>query len=109
MGSQPPKWFSCPSRNLRSTLDLICIPYAGGSSMSYLRFTSELPAHLQVWLAQLPGRAPRFTEPPVPSIPLLVSALADAWPVPPTRPYALFGHSMGAIIAFELAREIRRR
>lgn len=57
----------------------------------------------------LPGRGKRINEPAVKKLTSLVTAVADVFAVQLQRPFALFGHSMGALICFELAREIERR
>jgi medium-chain acyl-[acyl-carrier-protein] hydrolase len=64
---------------------------------------------VEVCAVQLPGRDTRYREPAYDRLPPLVSALADALRPYCDRPFALFGHSMGALVAFELARELRRR
>jgi surfactin synthase thioesterase subunit len=56
-----------------------------------------------------PGRGPRFTEEPCRDLASLLTPLADALPRVPHRPYVLFGHSLGATVAYELCLEIRRR
>ncbi|GIH80214.1 hypothetical protein Plo01_66430 [Planobispora longispora] len=83
---------------------LFCLPYAGGAAGAYhgLRGVSDT---VEIVPLQLPGRENRITEPPEFSVPEIVDEIA-----PRTgRPYALYGHSMGARIAFEVARELRRR
>lgn len=75
----------------------------------FVPFASLLPETIQLQAILLPGREARFREPAYRRMTDLVAALADAMaPAPPDR-YALFGHSMGALVAFELARELRRR
>ncbi|GGS84057.1 hypothetical protein GCM10010156_48410 [Planobispora rosea] len=83
---------------------LFCLPYAGGAAGAYygLRGVSDT---VEVVPIQLPGRENRIAEPPEFSVPEIADEIA-----PRTgRPYALYGHSMGARIAFEVARELRRR
>jgi len=84
---------------------LICLPYAGAGSMSYRKWE----VGLTVAPVLLPARETRLAEPPVTSMPdlvqHLVTALASLW----GEPYAIYGHSMGAVIGFELIRQLRRR
>jgi medium-chain acyl-[acyl-carrier-protein] hydrolase len=68
-----------------------------------------LPSSIQVCPLQLPGRESRWREPPPTQLPPLITNLADAIEPLLDVPFALFGHSLGALTAFELARELRRR
>jgi len=68
-----------------------------------------LPSEIDVCAVQLPGRGSRFRETPFCRVSAPVPALAEGLVPVLDRPFALFGHSMGAVIAFELARELRRR
>lgn len=87
---------------------LICLPHAGGGSTAYARWAAELPKAIEPWPAQLPGRESRFNEPAFKRVEPLVEPLAQAVRPLLDRPYALFGHSMGALLSFELARAMRR-
>ncbi|KPI15608.1 Oleoyl-(acyl-carrier-protein) hydrolase [Actinobacteria bacterium OK074] len=82
---------------------LLCLPHAGGSAPFYLPFSRALSPAVDVLAVQYPGRHDRHHEPCVDSIPELADALvAEVLPFA-DRPLALFGHSMGATVAFELA------
>jgi medium-chain acyl-[acyl-carrier-protein] hydrolase len=70
----------------------------------YRLWSDRLPADLEVCAIQLPGRERRIREPAFTEIPRLVRALADALPEYLGVPFAFFGHSMGALVCFELAR-----
>jgi surfactin synthase thioesterase subunit/glycosyltransferase involved in cell wall biosynthesis len=83
---------------------LFCFPHAGGGS--------RVPATVPGWTSigiRLPGRESRLAETPFERMAPLVAALADHIAEFLDRPFAFFGHSMGAAIAFELTRELRRR
>ncbi|WP_433495471.1 thioesterase II family protein [Micromonospora sp. CA-248089] len=88
-------------------LKLFCLPYAGGSANRIYRdWPRHLPPKIEVVPLELPGRATRFAERPyVRAENILTDALAR---IVPWRagPLALFGHSMGAMLALELARRI---
>jgi medium-chain acyl-[acyl-carrier-protein] hydrolase len=88
---------------------LFALPYAGGGAAGYFRWRSALLPTVDVVPIHLPARETRIGEPPIAELRPLVTEIADA--VEPTldRPFALLGHSMGAWLAFELARELRRR
>lgn len=94
-----------PSARLR----LFCFPYAGGSASAYRGWSAGLPAHVEVCPIQLPGRDARFSEPAFRTIKELVPVLADALAPLFDLPFALYGHSMGSVLAFELAHELRAR
>jgi medium-chain acyl-[acyl-carrier-protein] hydrolase len=88
---------------------LICFPYAGGGAQAYRGWQEALPAAIGVYTAQLPGRGPRLSEPPIGDMNTLLDAF-EPWLLPLLdRPFALFGHSMGAVIACETVRRLVRR
>jgi medium-chain acyl-[acyl-carrier-protein] hydrolase len=74
----------------------------------YRGWAAHLPDEVEVVSVQLPGRENRFNEQPIESMERLVGQLVDGLAGYLTRPFALFGHSMGALIAFELIRRLRR-
>ena len=88
---------------------IICVPHAGGAASAFRHWPPLVAPDREVLGVQLPGRESRLFERPLTSMPELVTSLADEIEAWLDRPYALFGHSMGALIAFELARAIRRR
>jgi len=89
---------------LRGPLRLYCLPHAGASASVYLRWQRALPDWISVHPVELPGRGRRLGEAPVTHFAELVAQLAHGLEAELARPYALFGHSMGAVLAFELAR-----
>lgn len=88
-------------------LRLLCLPAAGGGASRYRDWPAHLPDSVEVVSVQLPGRENRFDEAPIESMELLVGPLCDGLASSLVPPFALFGHSMGALIAFELARWLR--
>ncbi|WP_189055501.1 thioesterase II family protein [Longimycelium tulufanense] len=89
---------------------LYCFPFAGGAASSYLSWRKFVPEHVELRVAQLPGRQDRCAEPLRTEVDALVPMLADEFlEEGDERPFGFFGHSMGALVAFELARELRRR
>jgi medium-chain acyl-[acyl-carrier-protein] hydrolase len=91
----------------RARLRLFCFPYAGGGASIYRAWAGELPQEIEVCAVQLPGRETRLHEQPFDRLPALVEALAQALEQCLIPPFAFFGHSMGALISFELARRLR--
>lgn len=88
---------------------LFCLPFAGGGASAFRAWPAGLPAEIDLCPIQLPGRESRYRETPYAALAPLATALADVLEPHTATPYALFGHSMGALVAFELARELRRR
>jgi len=106
VGAQSPQWFMSSRANALPRVRLFCLPYAGGGATTFRRWQSALPPDIEVCPVLLPGRERRFRERPFCRIGPLLESLAAAIAPSLDRPYALFGHSMGAVIAFELARMI---
>jgi medium-chain acyl-[acyl-carrier-protein] hydrolase len=92
-----------------ATLRLVALPYAGGGAAPYYRWRKTLDPRIELVPIQLPGRESRISEPPLTELGVLATEIADAVMPLLDRPYAIMGHSLGATIAFELARELRRR
>jgi medium-chain acyl-[acyl-carrier-protein] hydrolase len=86
---------------------LLCLPHAGAGAAVYRTWGAGLPAGIAACPVQPPGREKRRTEPPLTSVHELASLLAAQVIACVAAPYALFGHSTGALAAFQLARRIR--
>jgi medium-chain acyl-[acyl-carrier-protein] hydrolase len=99
--------FRRPCENPR--LRLFCFPYAGGGALIFRTWPDGLPADVEVCPVQFPGRGTRMRERPFTQLLPLVEALAEALVPLLDRPFAFFGHSLGALVSFELARRIRKR
>jgi medium-chain acyl-[acyl-carrier-protein] hydrolase len=102
-------WFQSLSPVDGKSLRLFCFPYAGGNTSGFRIWQRHFPPDIDLCLVHLPGRGKRTGEQMFTRLTLLVQTLADLITREPQPPYALFGHSMGALISFELARELRRR
>lgn len=89
-------------------LRLFCFPYAGGSSVTYRAWPLGLPADVEVCAIQLPGHGNRLHEPLFDRLTPLLDDLAPKLIPYLNKPFVFFGHSMGALIAFELTRRLRR-
>ena len=88
-------------------LTLLCLPYSGASAMVYSRWRRSLPQWLQVRPVELPGRGARFDEPLQTDMRALAMQLACEHSTTLQTPYALFGHSLGALLACEMAHALR--
>jgi surfactin synthase thioesterase subunit len=102
-------WMVTGRRSSSARLRLFCLPYAGGGASLFSTWPDALGPSLAVCPVQLPGRENRVTEPSFVTLPPLVRMLAEALAPALDMPYALFGYSMGALVAFELTRELRRQ
>lgn len=87
---------------------LFCFPYAGGGASIFRAWSGHLPQDIEVCPVQLPGREDRLLETPFTNLPMLLDALVPAVLPYLDMPYALFGHSMGSLISFELVRYLHR-
>jgi len=85
---------------------LLCLPHAGGGASAFRTWSHALPDWIEVDAVQLPGRETRIREPLRSDLAALVDELADGLAPIARRPCALYGHSMGALLAFELARRL---
>ena len=88
-------------------LNLLCLPYSGASAMVYSRWRRKLPQWLHLQPLELPGRGARYAEPLHTDMRELARQLALEIRGTLRTPYALFGHSLGALLACELAHALR--
>lgn len=86
---------------------LFCFPYAGAGSSVYRSWSKDLPAFVDVCPIQLPGRQTRLDEPAAIRMRPLAEAIAQAILPYLDKPFAFFGHSLGALLGFEVARKLR--
>jgi medium-chain acyl-[acyl-carrier-protein] hydrolase len=102
------KWFSCYKPKPKTKLRLFCFPYAGGGSSVFRTWSDDLPDWIEVCPVQLPARENRILEKPFYQMADLVPSVAQAIKPYLDLPFSLFGHSMGAWIAFELAHYLHK-
>jgi surfactin synthase thioesterase subunit len=88
---------------------LVCFPHAGGSASYFFRLSAALSPEFNVCAIQYPGRQDRRNEPFVETIDDLADCIYAALNPVIDGPVALFGHSMGAVVAFEVARRFEER
>jgi medium-chain acyl-[acyl-carrier-protein] hydrolase len=102
-------WVTHPRPNPQARLRLFCFPYAGGAASIFYPWPDDLPLDVAICPIQLPGRENRLGEPLFTRLSPLMQVLAQAIRPHLDLPFAFFGHSMGAIISFELARQLRKQ
>ena len=101
-------WFHVPHPVNNPSLRLFCFAYAGGSAAVFRDWYKSLPSNVEVCSIQLPGRGVRFREKAITCSVELINSLVTAIEPYLDVPFAFFGHSMGAQVAFELTRALRR-
>ncbi|MDP6582372.1 MAG: thioesterase domain-containing protein [Vicinamibacterales bacterium] len=96
----PSRWLRTLDAVPGTALRLICFPYAGGGASAFRGWGERLCAGVELVAVQLPGREDRLAEVPFTRLDTLISALSDELGPALDRPFAFFGHSMGALTAF---------
>lgn len=103
------RWLRWPKPNPNARLRLFCFPFGGGGASFYRSWPDGLPTDVEFCAVQLPGRENRLREPPFTQLSILIETLIRFLEPYLDIPFAFFGHSMGALIGFELARELRKQ
>lgn len=104
------RWLHPVDPSAGCTGRILLFHHSGGSAARYSRLLTPLPSHLARQSIQLPGRQERFNEEPFDHIDPLIAALIELLgPELSSTPYVLFGHSMGALIAYRLTVELTRQ
>jgi surfactin synthase thioesterase subunit/acyl carrier protein len=98
------RWLACREQRPQARYRLYCFPHSGGSAGEFVRWADGL-AEVEVLGIQLPGRGARLHEPAYTRMGPLVDAIAAE--VAFRGPFAFFGHSLGALVAYEVARVLR--
>ncbi len=103
------KWFSERDLAVNARVRLFCFPHAGSGAAGFYRWKRLLPPWIAVCPVLLPGREARFAEPAAVSAAEIVAAVAgELEGALPQLPFAVYGHSMGSLLAFEWARTLPR-
>lgn len=103
------RWYRIYRPVATARLRLICLPHAGGGASFFRDWPDLLPADVELLAVRYPGREDRFAEPCVDDMDTLADLITAAVAPLFTAPVAMFGHSMGASVAYEVARRLHTR
>jgi surfactin synthase thioesterase subunit/acyl carrier protein len=102
-------WVTPLQGNPQARLRLFCFPYAGAGASIFRTWLEDIPPEIEICPIQLPGRENRLKETPFTRLSPLIQTLAPLLRPYLDSPFAFFGHSLGALLSFELAREFRKQ
>lgn len=102
-------WIHIPYPQPDARLRLFCFPYMGGGAVVFHKWPDHLPSEIEVCAIRIPGRESRFKESPFRRLPPLIKELGNVLQSMLDKPFSFYGHSLGALISFELARLLRKR
>lgn len=107
--SETQQWFKFTPRNSKPSFRLFCFHYAGTGASIFSSWSEKFPSEVEIIPIQLPGRENRLQETPFTRLKPLIQTLTPLLKEYLDVPFAFFGHSMGALISFEVARELRKQ
>ncbi|SCF06792.1 thioesterase II family protein [Micromonospora chokoriensis] len=105
--ADPARWLRRFHPAAEDAVRLVCLPHAGGSASFFFPMSRALAPHVQVLAVQYPGRQDRRREEHVADLHQLADQVFGALAAAPQQPTALFGHSLGAVVAYEVALRMR--
>lgn len=106
--SEPGRWIQAEAGMQAPRMRLFCLPHAGGGASFYRGWQAQMPTGVQVCRVQPPGRENRIGEPAYRQMTVLVAELVAQLRPWLDQPFALFGHSMGSVVAYELVCALQR-
>lgn len=102
-------WFFCKAPRPQASRRLFCFPFGGGGASVFHSWSDAMGEDVEVRALQLPGRETRFSEPRETDINKLIKDIVTALGAYQDKPFAIFGYSLGSLLAFEAYRELRRQ
>lgn len=105
--TDPGRWFRRFGAGTGARRRLICFHHAGGGPSLFWEWHRHVTPGTEVWAAVIPGRETRFAEQPLSRLDALAALLVEALPL--DLPFAFFGHSLGGVVGFEVARQLHER
>ncbi|MCD9019919.1 type I polyketide synthase [Parachryseolinea silvisoli] len=106
--ADPARWFTIPRPAPTAALRLVCLHDAGGDGALFQGWEMLLGANIELILVELPGRGRHLEDPAYDDVDSLLRDLVPALLPSLDRPFIIFGHSLGGLLAFELVRALRR-
>jgi medium-chain acyl-[acyl-carrier-protein] hydrolase len=103
------KWLVSYREDNETKLNLFCFPYAGGNAAAFKSWVNYLPKTVNLVAIELPGHGIRLSEKPIENFKVIIDNITKAALPLLSKPYVVFGHSMGAIFAFEFTRHLRQQ
>src|ERR1019366_6566944 len=103
------QWITTIDRASKARLNMFFFPYAGGGTAMFRQWQDQLPEHVRACFVHLPGREHRLSEPLYTQLDELIEALVPAMQPHLDLRFVFFGHCMGALMSFELARALRKQ
>ena len=100
-------WLVRWRRNPKARFRLFCFPHAGAGASAFKSWPGQLPLEVEICAVQLPGRETKLREAPITDLTGLVQKLAEVVSPYLDKQFGFFGHSMGGLVSFELARRLR--
>jgi medium-chain acyl-[acyl-carrier-protein] hydrolase len=102
-------WFITFKPKHTAAIRLFCFHYGGGGASIFRQWANDIIEFAEVVSIQLPGREERYNEPLLSDLHVIIDKLCINFTNYTNKPFIFFGHSLGALIAFELARALRKK